>query len=384
MSLDGLIGKAWEDVTVPGERPAGTMVSEAERQLLYYIASEYFTDSGHIFDTGCFLGGSTLALGYGLQAWQARHGRAPTHRIHAYDLFLVYPWMFLQHLSQDEFKSGDTLLPKFERMIEPIREYVDVHPGDIRTLPHPPGPIEILFIDLAKSPELSDYVVREFFPALIPGRSLVIQQDYMYHFAEAGWLHVTMEFYAPYFRKLTDTTENSVAWLYETEIPATVLRQHTLASLSAAEKIALLAKARTRFEGLQADIMARAHRQYVLSKQFAGEDVPGHEAVRAMAAYFLERPGAESELVAAPATNDRLDAEPTAAVADNDGLGRELATAVAENHRLRRELARSQERLRSMRLWATQMENSLSWRLTKGLRWVRRALLNRAAKRQQT
>src|SRR5579862_1082034 len=264
MSLDGIVSKAWESVTVPGRRPPVTMVTEAERQLLYYLASRYFSDAGHIIDTGSLFGGSTLALGYGLREWRKRNRRAPLHRIHAYDLFTAQQWMFKQHLSAESYTVGQSLLPVFEKNIKPVAEFVAVHPGDIRKQQRPDGRIEILFVDVAKTPELSDFVVREFFPALIPGRSIVIQQDYMYDFDVAAWLHITMEYYSDYFRILTDTTYNSVAFLYEREIPLDRLKQHSSAALSVDERLDLMVRARKRFAGTQADTMLRANYEYLI------------------------------------------------------------------------------------------------------------------------
>lgn len=288
MSLEGIAARAWATGEVPGRRPAGTMAIEAERRLLYYLASEYFADEGHIVDAGCLLGGSTLAFGYGLQAWQARTGRLLRHRIHAYDRFIAEPWMFEQQHLSSEYRPGQSLLPKFTELTAPVGALVTVHEGDIAGLGRPEGPIELLFVDVAKTPALSDYIVREFFPALIPGRSIVVQQDYLYDFEAAGWLHVTMEHYAEHFRILTDTMQNSVAFLYERAIPPERLMPHTLERLGAVDKIALMAKARTRFSGVQADMMARAHLEYMASTHWEGSDPAAHRAVQEAARYLRE------------------------------------------------------------------------------------------------
>ena len=42
------------------------------------------------------------------------------------------------------------------------------------------GLFEVLFIDLAKDWSINDHVARLFFPSLIPGQSVVIQQDYVH------------------------------------------------------------------------------------------------------------------------------------------------------------------------------------------------------------
>lgn len=272
MSLDGITSKAWASVTVPGQRPAATMSTEAERQLLFYLAADYFADAGHIVDTGCLLGGSTLALGHGLLAWEKRAGRKPVHGIHAYDLFTAQAWMFKKHLPKDAYAVGQDLLPGFTANIAPVARFVTAHPGDISQQKRPGGQIEILFVDVAKTPDLSDFVVREFFPALIPGHSLVIQQDYLYEGPAAAWLHITMEYYGEYFRMLTDTERNSVVFLYEREIPKDRLLDRTLATLPASEKLGLLERARGRFAGAQAAVMLGAGCAYLRSRWWSWDD----------------------------------------------------------------------------------------------------------------
>src|SRR5690606_26411107 len=66
-----------------------------------------------------------------------------------------------------------------------------VHEGDLAAFPWDPGtPIEILFIDLAKSWQTNDVLLHQFFPRLRPG-AYVIQQDY--HWPHTPWISITME-----------------------------------------------------------------------------------------------------------------------------------------------------------------------------------------------
>ena len=118
-------------------------------------------------------------------------------------------------------------------------------------------PIEIVFIDIAKHWTTCDWVTAQFFPSLIAGRSIIVQQDYLYHHWVA-WLHVTMEYYADYFEIVCDTELNSVAFLNTRRIPAEVLRDKTVESLSIAEKAELMERAARRFEGEKAKTLRAA------------------------------------------------------------------------------------------------------------------------------
>jgi len=57
-----------------------------------------------------------------------------------------------------------------------------------------------------------------FFPHLIPGISLVIQQDYI-HFA-LPWIHITMERLAEYFETLDYFRSGSAVYRLKRALPA--------------------------------------------------------------------------------------------------------------------------------------------------------------------
>ncbi len=76
---------------------------------------------------------------------------------------------------------GTSFAPIHSANIAKVQDLVAVHAGDVMQAPLPPGDIEVLFIDLAKHWTVNDHVVRAFFPRLIPGRSIVVQRDYLHH-----------------------------------------------------------------------------------------------------------------------------------------------------------------------------------------------------------
>ena len=112
---------------------------------------------------------------------------------------------------------------------------------------------------------------------MIPGHSIVIQQDYIYTDWN-GWLHVTMEYLSDYF-EIVDLTEiNSVAFLYKKQIPKDILQIEIFQNLDAKEIIRLQKKAISRFQGNQKKIMkkSREHLLWYLKKR----SWPGHERIK--------------------------------------------------------------------------------------------------------
>jgi SAM-dependent methyltransferase len=238
-----------------------TMLIPDELRLLHYLADEGYTGEGCIVEAGCFLGGSTVALADGLRRNLRRRRQAEEKLIHSYDRFQIEGWTIAPYFSESA-QVGDSFKPLFERNIAPYAELVEVHAGDVRSLPWTGGPIEILFLDIAKHWTVCDWVTWQFFPGLIPGKSVVIQQDYLYD-TWTAWLHVTMEFYSEYFEYVCDTGFNSVVFLNTKRIPEDVLREKTVESLTTEEKIELMDRAAGRFTGVQADMLKSAKEQFL-------------------------------------------------------------------------------------------------------------------------
>jgi SAM-dependent methyltransferase len=238
-----------------------TMLAPDELRLLNYLGDQYYTGAGCIVDAGCFLGGSTVALADGLRRNLRRRGRTEEKLIHSYDRFEIEEWNIGSYFSAPD-QPGESFRPRFDRNIASHADLIEVHEGDVRSSPWQGGPIEILFIDIAKHSTVCDWLTWQFFPHLIPGKSVVIQQDYLYHHWVA-WLHITMEFYSDYFEYVGDTGVNSVMFLNTKRIPEDVLRENTVESLTTAEKIELMDRAAARFTGVQAELLQSAKDQYL-------------------------------------------------------------------------------------------------------------------------
>ena len=188
-----LRSRPWADAPIPREvADVPTMLGTDERALLYVLARDHVRGDGAIIDAGCFLGGSTIALASGLAENPRGGGSRP---IQTYDLFTLeqtyidsYPGLV------GDIPAGESMRPRFEELLGPLLEYVAVNEGDICRRRWTGEPIEVLFIDICKSWAINDHVTREFFPALIPGHSVVIQQDLVHEWLP--YLHITMGLFA--------------------------------------------------------------------------------------------------------------------------------------------------------------------------------------------
>jgi len=117
-------------------------------------------------------------------------------------------------------QPGESVRDLFEADLGVRADVVEVHAGDFLEQPVPAEPIEILFIDIAKSEELNDHVVRRYFPKLAPRRSILVHQDY--NFWSVPWIHLSMDHLSEYFVHLADESASRVYSL-DREIPEDVL-----------------------------------------------------------------------------------------------------------------------------------------------------------------
>jgi hypothetical protein len=136
-------------------------------------------------------------------------------------------------------QEGGDYLDVFLTQTARYRDLIKHEAGDFLTKRWTRGPIEVLFIDIAKTQDLNSHIIREFFPHLIPGRSLVVHQDF-YH-CWHPYIHVTMEALSPYFEILDEHIEHATRlYLYAKPAPSGVIAAVADYAYTAEDRIALL------------------------------------------------------------------------------------------------------------------------------------------------
>jgi hypothetical protein len=236
---------AWREVTLSERAQAvKTMLSTDERQLLTWLTGSYYRGDGTIVDGGCFVGGSTVALGDGLRS-NGRDGR-----IHVFDRFKVEDYMLDFYFSGEGRRSGESFRPVFDRNTAHVAELITVHEGDLTQQRWSGEPIEILFIDISKTWELNDFIVEQFFPSLVADRSIVVQQDFVY--AGCPWVALTMEHLSDHFEPISFAPDCSVAYLFRGGLPADI---EPVTMLDHARQLELMDRAIARFRGGAGGVM---------------------------------------------------------------------------------------------------------------------------------
>jgi hypothetical protein len=165
------------------------MTPPTERAYFQWYAQHIYTGAGAIVDLGCWLGSTTIALAMGLT--RNKQAGSPIGILHAYDEFIWRPYMDggVRGTSlQGKFKVGESFVPEFKNRIAPWENQIVVHSGDLSKDRWEGGIIEFLLIDAMKSWELTNNILKTFFPALKPGVSLILHQDFAHSFT--SWIHL--------------------------------------------------------------------------------------------------------------------------------------------------------------------------------------------------
>jgi len=214
------------------------MLGLEERKLLYQLARYIYTGEGAVVELGAFCGASTCCLAAGLRDNPLAAGR----HVHSYDRFIANePYLvdFIRTQFGEAIGIGQSFAPIFRRATTEFADLIEVHAGDLLEQTWPSEvPIEILFIDVAKTLALSGKVITEFFPHLIAGKSIVIHQDF-YH-PTAFYLPVVMDFLRDHFTIIEPGRDWSVGFRLDSAIPQEKLKIASLYRFSFVQQQAAL------------------------------------------------------------------------------------------------------------------------------------------------
>ena len=198
-----------------------SMLTPEEKILLYLLAKYYYTGEGKIFDAGIFYGGCTEAFLRGLL--ENNKQAAKTKQIWAYE------YGYLNNNYENRIQTNTLGMKPLKNDFTNITfsylntlghyDKVNFIQGDILKMQYP-DKIEIMFLDACKTPEVN-FRMQQLFTRLIPGKSIVIQQDYVYNLLP--YIKVTMGYLKDYFEFVGATAWNSAVFKLIKPIPPEVL-----------------------------------------------------------------------------------------------------------------------------------------------------------------
>lgn len=199
----------WRDVTADELARAlavPSMLSFEESQLYHWLGKNA-AGFGASIDLGAFAGGSAARLLSGLIQ------SGTSHHLHAYDRFTANAKARAQHLSPGGVPlTEDTdIFPLANRLLQPWAGHFTLHQGDILAQGWTGEPVEILAVDAGKTPALADHIAATFYPCLVPGRSVLVHQDFLH--SQQPWLSAQMQNLAEHFTPLAHVAKDCVVFL---------------------------------------------------------------------------------------------------------------------------------------------------------------------------
>ncbi|MEM9247895.1 MAG: hypothetical protein AAGB05_04255 [Pseudomonadota bacterium] len=224
-------------------RTVPTMLSSEEQKLYYWLTAFWAEGAGEIVDLGCFAGGSTARLAEGHRVAGLRTG------LHAYDRFTAKEDVKASVLYPQGIEpfEGEDILPLAERLLSPWAPRITFHRGEIDQHTWSDGPIELLVLDASKTAATGDAMAEIFFPHLVPGQSLVVQQDFL-HWSQP-WVPAQMEALSGCFRPLAHAPRDTMVFLCEHVPTAEHLASARVSALDDAALDHRLAAAQARYAG---------------------------------------------------------------------------------------------------------------------------------------
>jgi len=166
-----LIASDFQDVRLPALPDLPGMISPSECRYLFATARG-LQGSGCVVEVGSWLGRSSLHIAAGL----AESGK-PT-KLHCFDGFVWAP----NDVSKTSLplRPGDDFQNHFLKNLSDFRDRVTAHKTMIAQIAWDGAPIEFLFLDAPKRHAEITRCLEIFGPSLMPGRSLIAIQDYLY------------------------------------------------------------------------------------------------------------------------------------------------------------------------------------------------------------
>ena len=235
-----------------------SMMTLEEKSLLFRLANGYYNGEGYIIDAGVFLGASSNAFAAGMKGNPVATNNAKhlhTKPIQSYDS-AIWNSAFNKYLERPEFCSFLDKRMKGRRFADGqdyshiLRDLLELHTdviefsiGDIVQEAKSDGPIELAFFDCLKNYERDWAAFKAFAPHYIPGRTIVVQQDYFYEDALEN--KIRQEFLHPYFLFLGSVASTAVFKL-ERKIPDEYFGHDPILGLTTTEKLSFMTTAANR------------------------------------------------------------------------------------------------------------------------------------------
>lgn len=261
--------KDWMDIDAGGLGHAAmvpTMLNAEEQAFYLWLMRDWAQGKGAVVDLGSFAGGSVACLAEGVK----QAGRQQT--VHGYDKFEVLDYGKFQKrwstymakppASHSDLKprplppfSGTDLLPLAEFFLEPWEGQISLYKGQIEEMSWNGGGIEVLIMDASKTAETMNRMSATFFPHLLAGCSVVVQQDLLHW--QQPWIAVQMALLSDHFEPVAYIPNHSVSFLCTKPLTRDQLDALSVVEMSDKDMIQALRSLKQTLKGFPVDRFMR-------------------------------------------------------------------------------------------------------------------------------
>ena len=198
------------------------MTSHQEQDYFEMYTSSIYTGTGEIVDLGSWFGATTIKLAKGLSK---REKLKNFRKIHAFDRFIwKKSWEKYKENCMYTYEDGESFLSEFSKRISPWKHLIEIHAGDLNNYKWQGSKIEFLLIDAMKGWDVTNSIMKNFFPYLIPYQSYIVQQDFKHYYT--SWIHLLTFRFKEHFELITSIpSSSSVVFKYLEPIPENLLKK---------------------------------------------------------------------------------------------------------------------------------------------------------------
>ncbi len=210
-------------VAWPMKKLGHAQLGAREGAMLYYLARDWASGARPLVELGSFLGGSASLTGAGLKDNPLWNGQT---KLHCFDIFEAkYGNMaeFIRTRVDPDFEAGQNFQYLFDAQTAEVSEAIEVHRGDLMQASWSGGEIDMLFVDIAKTPDLNRITLQRFLPALRVETGLLVNQDF--HNPDNPWIHTSLGFLSSHFELIEPRADDSILLRLVRPIPPEALRE---------------------------------------------------------------------------------------------------------------------------------------------------------------
>lgn len=102
---------------------------------------------------------------------------------------------------ENVYAVGDDFIEEYKKNIKAFEEIIEIKRDIISSGWHG-DKIEFLLVDAMKKPVIAKVILEQFYPCLIPGKSLIYHQDFDHYLTP--WVHIIIYIYKPFFQHIHD------------------------------------------------------------------------------------------------------------------------------------------------------------------------------------